>query len=202
MKTRNIFANKTLKEQFASELGFGPTQSPALNSMDVSTAVLEPWMNEPMSELMAIVAMLKGLNTLSQSFHWKCSGETFAGDHELFKQIYEGVIPQIDSVGEKAVGLGSPSLASSTKLAKASLAFIDVINSNQVIIQGSKNKTDAMFRKLGYAEAMFIETTEKFMEDLLKKSSLTKGLDNLLSGILDTHETYLFLLKQRTEQSF
>lgn len=202
MKTRNIFANKTLKEQFASELGFGSPQSPVINSMDVSTAVLEPWMNEPYSELMSIVAMLKGINTLAQSFHWKCSGDTFVGDHELFKQIYEGVIPQVDLVGEKAVGLGSSSLSSPTKLSKASLAFVEVILANQSVVQGSKNKTDAMFRTLGYAESMFIETTEKFMEDLIKKSSLTKGLDNLLSGILDTHETYLFLLKQRTEQSF
>jgi DNA-binding ferritin-like protein len=201
MKTRKKYPTTTLKEQFASELGF-QRQSPALNSMDITTSVLEPWMNEPNSELMAIVSMLKGINTLAQSSHWKTSGESFMSDHGLFQKVYEGVVPQIDMVGEKAVGLGSKTLASPIKVSKASLAFVERIFENQSIVQGSKNEADAMFRRLGYAESMFIETTEKFMSDLDKKGSLTKGLDNLLAGILDTHETFLYLIKQRTEQSF
>lgn len=201
MKTRKKYPTTTLKEQFASELGF-QAQSPALNSMDITTSVLEPWMNEPNSELMAIVAMLYGINSLAQNFHWKTSGESFIGDHKLFQKIYEGVMPQIDMVGEKAIGLGSKTLASPIKVSKASLAFVERIFENQSIVQGAENETSAMFRRLGYAESMFIETTEKFMLNLDKKGSLTKGLDNLLAGILDTHETFLYLIKQRTEQSF
>lgn len=200
---RTTIHRLTLKEQFASELDFPNSDMEApVMSNDISASVLEPWMNEPYSELMAIVAMLKALNTITQSFHWKTSGENFLGDHMLFQKVYEGVLPHIDSVGEKAVGLGTGSLSSSIKLQKASMAFIEAVFSNQAIVQGAADEADKMFRQAGFAVATFIETTESFKKELDQKGSLSTGLDNLLAGILDEHETFLYLLKQRTKQSY
>lgn len=198
---RTKICRMTLKEQFSNELGF--EQGHSLNvptmSNDISATVIEPWLNEPYSELAAIVAMLKSLNTITQSFHWKTSGESFLGDHLLFQKIYEGVLPQIDSVGEKIVGLGSGVLANPLSIEQGSTAFTRLVVENQSIKIGSNSEADKMFRTAGYAVAIFIETVEGFMKDMDKKGYLTIGLENLLAGILDEHETFLYLLKQRTK---
>lgn len=201
MSTQKKPKIRSLKEQFAKELGFD-NQSESLKSRNLASSLFQPWDNQPYSELMAIAAMLRAINTLNHSFHWKASGDSFYGDHLLFQRIYEGVLPDIDALGEKAIGFGDGQLSNPLKLIQAEKAFLTSVLTNDSIVNGAKNDADRMFRRAGYAESLFIETTEAFMKDLESKGLLTKGIDNLLAGVLDTHEGYLYLLKQRTKQDY
>lgn len=194
---------KSLKEQFAQELGSFPQREEpnALLTEDIVSALLEPWSGEQYSELMAIVSMLEGINLLTQTFHWKTGGNSFFGDHTLYQRIYEGLDAQIDAVGEKAVGLGSARLANSEHIMQGMDTFLMFVRSNNMVTQGAGSMTEALVRRAKYAITLFVETTEKYIAILDKKGYLTRGLDNLLSGILDQHEGYIYLLKQRQETS-
>lgn len=49
------------------------------------------------------------------------------------------------------------------------------------------------------AETAFIRAGESLMNMLDGKGLLTRGVENLLGGILDKHEGLLYLLKQRVK---
>ena len=49
------------------------------------------------------------------------------------------------------------------------------------------------------AETAFIRAGESLMEMLEQKGMLSRGIENLLGGILDKHEGLLYLLKQRNK---
>ena len=190
---------RSLKEQFAAELANIPDRPEPTGVMtrDIVSAVIEPFAGEPYGELGAVVGMLEGLNVLMQTYHWKTNGDSFFGDHTLFQKIYEGIDTQIDAVGEKAVGLGSGRLASAKDIVAVMDTFLLYVRENQSVTRGAENMADALARRAKYAEDVFVETTEELMNSLKEKGYLTKGLDNLLAGILDQHEAYGYLLKQR-----
>lgn len=190
---------RTLKEQFAAELANIPDRPNPSNLMtqDVVSSVLEPFSGEPYGELGAIIGMLEGLSVLMQTFHWKTNGDSFFGDHSIYQRIYEGIDAQTDQVGEKAVGLGSSSLVSDKSIVESMDVFLLYVRSNSSVVHGSADAAESFMRRARYAEEVFIETVEKFITLLTEQGSLTKGLDNLLGGILDQHEGYAYLLKQR-----
>jgi DNA-binding ferritin-like protein len=164
---------------------------------ELLTKVIEPFAGHPYAELGAIVGMLEGMTVLFQTFHWKVNGNSFYGDHLMFQRIYEGIEGQIDGVAEKAIGLGSPNLISSEKITETMEVFLDHVNNMHSLVTDDDN-INFLYAKRGKDTIeLFIHTVEKMMMDLQDKDLLTKGLDNLLAGILDEQEGFVFLLKQR-----
>lgn len=183
----------SLKEQYEANLA-GLSR---LVTEDLYSRMLEPWQYETHAELGIILSMLEGMGTLMQTFHWKVNGDSFYGDHLLYQRIYEAIDSQVDLVGEKAVGVGSAGLADSEKIIQAMEIFLSDIRENQDVTRDADNMKDALARRAAYAVNTFIETTDKCIVSLKEKGFLTRGVDNLLAGILDSHESFAYLLKQR-----
>lgn len=184
---------KTLKEIYFNDPNPLQTES-TLSQM------LEPWSGQQYGELGAILGMLEGLYVLFQKCHWITQGQSFYSDHLLYQRIYETIREEIDAVGEKSVGLGSPTLVSAQRRIKGMDKFIQCVEFKcQQTYQHSGNVENTYAKKALVAEKMFIETTTKLIDVLKQQNLLTRGLDNHLSDLLDSHEAIVYLLKQRTK---
>lgn len=157
--------------------------------------VVEPFSGEHYAELGAIIGMLEGMSVLFQTLHWQVNGKSFYGDHLMFQRIYEATDGQIDGLAEKAVGLGRGALVNPDKITKVMDIFLDHVRSHSDI---EVENVGYSYAKRGkYAIEVFVETVEHMMLDIKDKGLMTKGLDNMLAGILDEQEGNIFLLKQR-----
>jgi DNA-binding ferritin-like protein len=134
--------------------------------------------------LKTIMAYLEMSYLFYQSAHWQTKGSDFYGDHLLFQRLYEGIRDEIDTVGEKMVGVYGPE-------------HVDVHRrlSNLSILSD--------FLDLQYIQKEYVNTglvMEKKLLDLLQeadKSTFSAGVKDLLAGIANTHEGHMYLLQQR-----
>lgn len=145
---------------------------------------------EDYSCLAVLLGYMRGLQLLQHSHHWQTQGNSFYGDHLLFQRIYEGMTGEVDTIGEKVVGLGQPSLTNYFKQHSLMKMFLDNVTSKDNYFQVSLR-----------AELMFCALGEVIMDGLKNKGLLTVGLEQALGTILDTHETYIYLLKQKVAQN-
>lgn len=154
--------------------------------------------DERYAELGIFLDLLRALQFLHQQHHWQSRGTESYSDHLLFQRLYEGIVPQIDSIGEKLVGLSEqPSLVSSKHSLTNMPRFLIAIEDG--VTNFGATPQQQMIRKSLLAEKSFLTAGEKMIKQLDSKGLLTRGLDNLLSQILDEHETFCYLLKQRNQ---
>lgn len=156
----------------------------------------EHWSCLPYCELSVLVSALKALATIHQSHHWQASGDPSYGDHLLFERLYNATIGHIDTVAEKAVGVGGEDLVCPVKLSEQSLMFICqacTCNSNSIYLP-----SEIVITSLE-AEKHFLNLLLK-CNDAMKASGMsTMGIENMLQGIADEHESHVYLLNQRTK---
>lgn len=153
--------------------------------------------NEPYFQLHVVLAFLRYLNVLHQTNHWTASGDPYYGDHQLFQRLYSSTNEEIDSIAEKAVGLGSPQLVNVEDQIK-SMLMIQESCRRHFVIPRPDDLVDMSF----VAEATFLCAMKMVCDSLKADGLMTHGLDNLLAGIEDTHEGSLYLLKQRSQTTF
>jgi len=154
--------------------------------------MLSEWGNVNYAHLSVLLAHLKFLYSVHQNHHWITKGDPFYGDHLLFQRLYESTLEDIDSVAEKAIGLGST-------------ANVDLVLQTaqlQKLVQGygmtSTLPQPTELAKRSYlAEMNFLKVAAYLAECLKECGLMTRGLDNLLAGIEDKHESNIYLLKQR-----
>lgn len=158
----------------------------------ITNNMVAEWGSVKYPELSVLLVHLKFLASVHQNHHWTTKGEPYYGDHLLFERLYGGVTGEIDSVAEKAIGLGST-------------ANVDlVLQTSQLfkLVQGygmtSTVPQPTELAKRSYlAEMNFLKVTACLVECMKERGSLTRGLDNLIAGIEDSHENSIYLLKQR-----
>lgn len=154
--------------------------------------------NEKYAELGVFLDLLRALNFLHHTHHWQTNGATFYGDHLLFERLYTKVLEQVDGVGERAVGLGGAQLVPYKHSLTNMPIFLGAIDE----VGGADGDVSTkMVKKSLLAEKSFITAGEKLMDTLKSKGLLTRGLEQLLGTILDEHETFVYLLKQRLTMS-
>jgi DNA-binding ferritin-like protein len=146
------------------------------------------------AELGVFIDLLRALSLLHQTHHWQTQGPQFYGDHLLYQRLYELADGQIDGVGEKAVGLGSTELVLARHSLENMRRFIEAVEDSADVMDAPALK---MAKRSLLAEKSFITAGEKLMNQLKSKGLLTRGVEQLLGTILDTHEGVLYLLKQR-----
>lgn len=178
---------KNLKENM---FAVGIPTEPNLNI--VTDNMVAEWGNTLYPELSVLLVHLKFLAAVHQNHHWTTKGEPYYGDHLLFERLYNCITGEIDSVAEKAIGLGS------------SVNVDLVLQHNQLckLIQGYGMTTTvvqpAELAKRSYlAEMNFLKVTGHLVDCMKECGLLTRGLDNLIAGIEDKHEGHIYLLKQR-----
>lgn len=182
---------KTLKEQFSRELD--------INKEELIDNLLQVYQNEEYAELAVLLGVLKSMYDIFQSYHWQSTSQSFYGDHLLFQRLYEGMLPQIDSLGERVLGLGqNGDLVCPLKLNKTNAIFARFVEDSQTESFGDNNFD--LFMKARHAEETFGFVTEKFLSSMEKKGLLTKGTRNFIEGLLDVHEEFAYLINQRISE--
>lgn len=155
--------------------------------------VIMQWSSNPYGELSAAVVLLRYVAMVHQTNHWIAAGDSFYGDHLLFERLYNAVIEEVDQVAEKAVGLGSSTNVDITLQARQLLQLVEQHSSYAVSIPRPNELATSSLA----AEATFAKGMNFIYASLQNSRRLTKGVDNLLAGIIDTHESHVYLLKQR-----
>lgn len=158
----------------------------------VTDNMIAEWGNTLYPQLSVLLVHLKFLAAVHQNHHWITKGEPFYGDHLLFERLYGKVVGEIDTVAEKAIGLGSTT-------------NVDlVLQYNQIskLVQGYGMTTTVpqpteLVKRSYLAEMNFLKVVVHLVEHLKECGMLTRGLDNMIAGIEDCHEGHIYLLKQR-----
>lgn len=151
----------------------------------------QPLLEEPCwSPLSVLLGYLQAISLLHQTAHWNTSGETSYGDHLLFQRLYEESQEFIDQVAERAVGSGSVSGINATAHAGLMAKCLKGLQWNGL---------DRIAVSLK-AELSCLKLIPLVISKLGQEGRLTPGISNLLEGLADRHETFVYLLQQRTKR--
>lgn len=158
----------------------------------VTDNMVSEWGGVSYPQLSVLLVHLKFLAMTHQYHHWIAKGDTSYSDHLLFQRLYESTVEEVDSVAEKAVGLGSS--ANVDLMLQTSQCF--------KLVQGygmtsTMPQTSELAKRSYLAEMNFLKATAHLVEHMKECGTLTRGLDNLVAGIEDKHENLIYLLKQR-----
>jgi len=148
--------------------------------------------DEPMAELGAVVSLLRAASIVHQSHHWQTRGGNFYGDHLLFDRLYTDSLGFIDQVAERAVGSGSRNLVCPKTQLRLASGLV------QLWCSHSEEPTSFDMVTVSLAvEQCVVACLKDARGSLESKGQLTDGTDNLLQGVSDKHEEFLYLLQQR-----
>lgn len=163
----------------------------SVNVNDLSTMSNE-WLGIEYAELSVLLVHLKHLQMMHQTHHWICCGDPFYGDHILFQRLYEAINDDIDSIAEKAVGLGSERNVEPIIVAKQLSRLMNACSP----LASIPSSHELAYRSLKLEQA-FVLLVKQVSQQLASRGALSYGLDNLLAQLADDHEKNVYLLKQR-----
>lgn len=142
-----------------------------------------------------LLAYLRALAHIHQTHHWQTSGPTFYADHQLFERLYKESLEFIDQVAERLVGLGKPGAVNAHQQIDWMHQVVKVICGNDA----GGDSPNKMVQHSLMGEVIFLGYLAKILEDLEETGQVSPGTRNLLEGLADKHESFVYLLKQRHE---
>ena len=137
------------------------------------------------------LAMLRAAHQLHWTAHWQTHGPSFFADHLLFERLYNGVTEEIDGLAEKLVGINGMDAVNPVNQMHAVAELTDRW------VQLWPDRTPEGL--VGRAAQIESDILEALRELLNPGFSGLPGLDNLLQGFADNHETNSYLLTQRAQ---
>jgi DNA-binding ferritin-like protein len=140
----------------------------------------------------ALLGLFQGAALVHQTHHWSCRGSSFFADHLLFERIYNESLSGIDQLAERAIGQGQPLAVSAKTQAAAMQVAIDMLGADPLDV------TEMVQRSLSI-ESLCLSGLTNVLGLLESTDQLSPGTSNLLEGLADTHETFVYLLKQRAQ---
>ena len=153
--------------------------------------MLSAWGNAPYAELSVVLVFLRHLSIVHQTNHWQAKGDSFYGDHKLFEEMYQHVLGEIDSVAERAVGLGQESNVDPLTQMR------QVLNVELALTQATIPSSNMLVNRSLGCEQSFITNVSTLMSSMRDSGTLTLGVENFLSQVIDDHERHVYLLKRR-----
>lgn len=150
------------------------------------------WASRNYGPLGVLLAGLRALYFTHQQNHWTCRGANFYGDHLLFQRLYEKIADEIDTVAEKCVGVGDESTVDLQFQLKTVFQMLKDSSTSSVTVGSS----DYAKKSLS-AEYTFLNLCDVVRSTLDAQGKLSIGIDNMIAGIMDVHESHVFLLKQQ-----
>ena len=148
----------------------------------------------PMSELAVLVAFLRAESIVHKAHHWQTRGENYYGDHLLFDRIVGDAAESIDPIAERMVGSGHIILAHPVLHAKHVSAVVQSFYEGAPV---SPNPNEYALISLR-AVLRTLVAIKVLYATLEQQGLLSLGTDNLVQGVADKHEEFVYLLKQRT----
>jgi len=149
-------------------LSFCPPQSPTL------------------SALQNLLAALRGAHWSHWTSHWQIKGSNYYGDHLLLQRIYEAIPPEIDTLAEKIVAYYGPDSVEPICQAQIMLEFLQF-----------QEEKDPIFRAKNVEEYL-LQFFEVLFKQLESRNELSLGMNDFLAATANAHETFTYLLRQRT----
>lgn len=139
------------------------------------------------TDLGKVLAALRALQHLYQTFHWAARGANSYSDHKLFGRLYSTVEDEIDKVGEREVGTYGWQVTEPRSSARLFLEFLDRMD------------TLTHYDSKKFAECAYM--AEMCFQAILKvaREGATNGTVNMLDDMADTHESNLYLLRQNLD---
>ena len=144
-------------------------------------------------ELGALVALLRAAALVHQTHHWRSRGATQYGDHLLFMRLYDDSVDFVDQVAERAVGLGGERLVD----VRVQAGLIPVLVCHWCAYSVAPSPEEMVAASLE-VERCVVHCLELARRRLEERGELSSGVDNLLQGVVDKHEEFLYLLQQRS----
>lgn len=157
-------------------------------------AIMDLYGDAPMVELAALLAILRAEAWIHQAHHWQTRGCSYYGDHLLFERLYNDTNAFVDGLAEKTVGTGHHTLVNPVFQGQHMLSVL------QALYAGAPpNPSAEEYAMLSLRTVYRFLAVERLVYEALKaKGQLSHGIDNMLQGIADKHEEFVYLLKQRT----
>jgi DNA-binding ferritin-like protein len=116
----------------------------------------------------------------------------------MFQRLYEPIPQEVDQVAEKLVAFGGVKLTNYFAQLNLTEDFM------RQVTDSTKSTTDVslfaeiVFSKMGELLLTRLAEARKTSKESARMANLrTPGLENLIEGILDLHESHIYLLSQR-----
>jgi len=156
---------------------------------------------ENLSPLGAVVTFLRAMAHVHQSHHWQTHGTAYYADHLLFERLYNESLEFVDQVAERAVGIdGMAAVDPFLQATGISLVVAHACGHHQ----GDRNPSslevstpDLMVERSLRGEVTLLKLVTMVIQALERAGKLTPGTSNLLEGVADKHEVFVYLLQQR-----
>lgn len=143
--------------------------------------------------LSGLLANLRAASHVHQTHHWQTHGQEYYADHLLFMRLYDESQATIDQVAERSVGGESAELVDALEQINAMASTVKTAYANT-----PNNTPEDMISRSLKVEMMILENIKNVIDTLTSTDSLSPGTSNLLEGAADVHETFVYLLKQRS----
>ena len=142
--------------------------------------------------LKRIRASLWFLRQSHQRAHWSCTGPEAYAKHLLFQRLYEAVDPELDSIGEKIMGLDDNESGIHHDEDAPPYDELEAVHRMFVIHAVISDPVERALQ----AEASFLQLLEDAYRVMDRRGTLTLGLSDLIPAIASQHETHMYLLRQ------
>jgi DNA-binding ferritin-like protein len=151
-----------------------------------------PVTREVLSDLTSVLDLLIAVRWSHLTAHWRSSGPNSFGDHLMYERLYKTVDGEIDALAEQLVQLGGSSAVDPSAMLSDAARRISKVEEHM--------RPDPQTRLASRAlaiEVTLVGTLATVRQQLQQADALSLGLDNLLAGVADTHNSHIYLLKQR-----
>jgi DNA-binding ferritin-like protein len=154
------------------------------------------------SPLSMVLTFMRALSHVHKSHHWQTRGTSFYADHLLFERLNSESLDFIDQVAERAVGVYGPAAvdpflqASGIQIVVAYVCGHTKDDPMQTSLEA--DSPELMVERSLRGEVKFLKVLEASIGALTEFGKLSPGTSNLLEGVSDKHETFVYLLRQRS----
>lgn len=136
--------------------------------------------------LQYLLASLRGAHWSHWTSHWQVKGSTYYGDHLLLERLYTGITAEIDTLAEKIVAYYGPD-------------FVNPIHQSEIMNGFLEKHSDKdPIRRALSVELSLLQALQDVYSVLETSKTLPLGLNDFLAATANAHETFVYLLKQRT----
>lgn len=171
-------------------------ESQARNVTELFDKIEIEFMESQFSELATILVFAKCVAHIHQTHHWQARGQDFFGDHLMFERVYTSVSEHVDAIAEKTVGAGGAALVEMTRITRMVATvteWMKAIYCSETSVIPSD--TDLVRLSLA-AEECLVGATNYAIMKMESAGTLSKGIDNMLSQLVDDREGASYLLRR------
>lgn len=143
---------------------------------------------ETQQVLLGLLTALIAARINHQTAHWQVRGTTSYGDHTLFDRLYTSIDAEIDTLAEKLVSLFGPE----------SVDICCQKNGISIHLANIEEEGDSPVARSLAVEASLQRLFKVVYSELKERDELSLGMDDFLMAMANSHETNLYLLKQRS----